>query len=1402
MRRVNWAFAAGLFITFVVVAGATHALHVVRYGHIADDLRWQVERAHEEGRPDDAVKFAGQYLQFRPADVGMMADLAGWLREKAKSHKQLSGVLGLYTSILRYAPDDNATRLKAAELAIDLSEWAAAIENLDVLLHARPDDPQLCEDYASCLQAIGKYDEAAGWFERAIRNDPKRVTAYVAYAQVLQQYLKQPAKAQALMDQACQVSPQSSLAHAVRAWYLRNNGRLKEAADEVKTAKGFPAANDRERQTILRIAADVAQATGQYAAARELLVEGTKTYPDNSYFALHLAWQHVLDGRTDLAIADLRAARDHSLRNKRSPDADVLTFLADLLAGEGQVGPLEETLRQFSDMDAPADRVQYIQARLLIRRGRFAEAADILGKLRTVCLGTPWFYRQTNLLLIQCSERLGDTAGELDSYRRLLESDPNAGTIRLDYALALARCGQADEAVSQFLSVVPRAEVPSLSVAEAARTLADRVGRDPKAWARLQKAVDALKIDKENPNPGLARAYLDLARQCSADSVPIIEGLARSKPQNLAVHIARAALAEQAFGIDRALKVLAEGEALVGDQSAIRVARIRLLAARAELGSSAALSAQARGIERFGADERALVLAEVITAFRQIGDSANVDLHLDLLAQLRPDLLPVREAIFVRALKSGSEARCREALGGLEAVEGPDGPTARVLDAERILWTATSGDSAALGKAGEQLTVAARGRPHDPVIEFLQGRVAELVGRPAEALRQYRVAFDDGLADRPVEDLFANLAGKGGTAPITVLRDQLPLADRLRPDRHRSLITAAAFLYKEGDLQAFAARLTAAAPPADAVTLTWLGRLFARLKLDAAATDCFRRATIGAPKSPEGWLAQFAHEAAKGNSAGSGSAATHVRETMAPIEAHLVVGRALESVGQLDAAQKEYENAAALKPDETQPLRLLAALSLRRGQSDEASKRLEQIVRIANPTSPEDQIWARRTLALQIAAKQPSEGFARALELLEKNKIDDHLPDDDQRARALVLAAQKSRQLPGGNTSARREAIRSLEDLRTRASARSADDLILLARLYAEEGDDTKARQAKGQMAAEYPAHLGCTVFLAREALREHDLPVCEQLLSTLRRLGPGQFDPVAVEFQYRVFTGGANSGRILNDYIAAAASNDEQAARTLRCANLVCDFLQLHPAEGPAAIELGNLAVELLRPAAEKNPEAFQRLIALVAAKPTGTGKAIDLIQRNRRALGNAVAADAYVQIIRYGKPDDVQKRAIGQFIRSEMEKDPRSMPLLLTWAEYAQLTGDRDQAIRAYRAAVERDPANVLALNNLAWTLFEAGQDKAEALALIEKAIALAGPLDELLDTRGRILFQSGQTSEGLRDVREAVIGSPSAARLTEYAAMLQKAGKAQEAERALLAARRFTFGETRSNYAGGRP
>ena len=85
-------------------------------------------------------------------------------------------------------------------------------------------------------------------------------------------------------------------------------------------------------------------------------------------------------------------------------------------------------------------------------------------------------------------------------------------------------------------------------------------------------------------------------------------------------------------------------------------------------------------------------------------------------------------------------------------------------------------------------------------------------------------------------------------------------------------------------------------------------------------------------------------------------------------------------------------------------------------------------------------------------------------------------------------------------------------------------------------------------------------------------------------------------------------------------------------------------------------------------------------------------------------------------------------------------------------------------------------------------------ESLGYIQRAIDLAGPLDELLDTRARILFESGKRDAGLKDMGEAVNAAPSPARLNDYAAMLQKAGKVKDAERARARPAGSASGRTR--------
>src|SRR5262249_11823664 len=88
-----------------------------------------------------------------------------------------------------------------------------------------------------------------------------------------------------------------------------------------------------------------------------------------------------------------------------------------------------------------------------------------------------------------------------------------------------------------------------------------------------------------------------------------------------------------------------------------------------------------------------------------------------------------------------------------------------------------------------------------------------------------------------------------------------------------------------------------------------------------------------------------------------------------------------------------------------------------------------------------------------------------------------------------------------------------------------------------------------------------------------------------------------------------------------------------------------------------------------------------------------------------------------------------------------------------------------------------NAVALNNLA-LLLALGGGGAEALPLINRALDVAGPAPELLDTRAVVYLSMGRHDRAIEDLEEAVAESPLAPAYYHLAQAYHRAGKADEA------------------------
>jgi Flp pilus assembly protein TadD len=81
-------------------------------------------------------------------------------------------------------------------------------------------------------------------------------------------------------------------------------------------------------------------------------------------------------------------------------------------------------------------------------------------------------------------------------------------------------------------------------------------------------------------------------------------------------------------------------------------------------------------------------------------------------------------------------------------------------------------------------------------------------------------------------------------------------------------------------------------------------------------------------------------------------------------------------------------------------------------------------------------------------------------------------------------------------------------------------------------------------------------------------------------------------------------------------------------------------------------------------------------------------------------------------------------------------------------------DDACKLLQQALQLQPKNVTALNNLAAILGEQPQKQEEALRYVNQAIDILGPQPQLLDTKAMICLFAGKPDEAARLLEEAVL------------------------------------------------
>jgi tetratricopeptide (TPR) repeat protein len=1357
MRRFNTRLFLYLFAGLVLVAGTVFGLHWLQTGRIAQAELWQARHAEEEGHLVEAARHLGRYLEFVPQDTEQLANLGRLLADEhmPNRHQRLYYALEKLEQVAIREPERLDSRRLLIRVAVELGRTQTAREHLTVLLRALPTDGELQLLLGRACEVEEKYREAAAAYARAVELAPHQRDSYLRLAVLLRDHREQAQPAvpdltpDSVLDKLVAANAQTYQAYLARwnqrqkNWNLRDGVKLAEAGKDVEQAQRL-AATEPE---VLVAAADLCQARAntQEGPARleslqkagKLLEDGCREHPTEA--RLYQAWSRLelAANKRDEAMQRLEAGL------KEMPGRlELLWDLANLRIDAGEVDEARSLIGRLGRGTTTPAVGDYLQARLLIHDGRWFEAARLLERVRgEIDNLAPDLLFQVNLYLAQCYGQLGDPAQQLEVSERLARNNPHSATALERLALALVNQGVLEKALGCYRQML---ELPDLSDqqrfaawAEVARLELLRNRRQgSRDWLKVEEALaEAGKLRPGDADLVVLQAELLRAKDDFRQARQLLLDHKEKEPATLAYWTALAVLADAEKKPDEALQWLTDAEQATGDLLGLRLARASYWVSHAtdDAGKARAKEALAKlgdKLDRLRSDdERVLLLRALAEGQARIGEYAeSLRLWKQLAALPRyANDLHIRLTQFDVALDAGDAHELDRLLGEIQQLENGQGPLWKHGQALILLERARKGGKADLGKARELLAAVIAQRPNWAPGHQALAELEALAGNRGLAIESYQRAIHAGARDPRARLRLVQLywqeqrVREADEAVQSLLKDMASLdLQRLAADiffRNHEIDRAEQELQKVvGKSQDYRDYLT-------------LGQVLAAKGDADRAEQQFRRAVALAGAEPETWVGLVRHLAATGKQK-EAEQEMQKAVTLVPRDRQgLMLAQCQEALGKLDEAVKGYEAVLKQSPDDMRVWRGTILALLRGGRYGDAQRWLLKMLDAKTVKAAEaDRRWARLALGVMLATRMDYASFNAALDyvglkikagdVVEANDQAGPVTDEELRARAQVLATQQRQRV------FRTKAIAYLEELRDR-QVLSDGDRYLLAQLYDADGSRLKAGTELSGLALTASPEPGYLVSYAQYLLSQGQGREALAQVERLEELERKQRRP---------------AGLLGTKELRAQALEHEGKKRE---------------------------ALDLLRGWAEKADAPPQARLALLAAlvRQQRLDEALDLCEpfwKKKSPAEVVEAALVSVGVLRSGPATPAQVGRVEAWLADAVKHNADSAPLLLQFADLRDLQGKFGQAEELYRQALRCEPNNLVAMNNLAWLL---GQQKpaaaAEALALIEKAIVIAGPKAELLDTRATVLLALGRTEQAIADLKTANEDTPTPAR-----------------------------------------
>ena len=512
--------------------------------------------------------------------------------------------------------------------------------------------------------------------------------------------------------------------------------------------------------------------------------------------------------------------------------------------------------------------------------------------------------------------------------------------------------------------------------------------------------------------------------------------------------------------------------------------------------------------------------------------------------------------------------------------------------------------------------------------------------------------------------------------------------------------------------------------PEDPIMLGMAGELAMQGNDFAKAREYFEKAAKLDPKSAGARTGLAVSRLAAGD-ADSGladlEAATHLESDKHHADVLLIATHLQQS--RFDQALKASQSLEKKQPKNPLTYNLKAAAYLGKKDVKSARRELERALELSPTYLPA----ALNLAQLDLQDKNPRAARQRFETILEKE------PHNSQ---ALLSLAGMGSRLGASS----KEQLQWLEQA-VRVSPGAAQPRLMLARFHLQAGDPKKALEVAQQAAVASPDNpevletLGSIQLAAGEkhqALTTYTRLVALQPKSqvALYRLATAQFanaDAVSA-------TGSLRKALALKpDFAEAQAFLADLETRAGRHADALAIARQLQK-QAPRSL-IGHVVEGDVLMAEKKYPQAAKAYETAYGMAKSGT-----------------VAMKLHAAYRDGGKPEEAEAR-LGDWLKAA----PDDMAVRLYAADASLKAGKYRSAIEQYEWLQQKQPDNLIVLNNLAWA-YQQVQDK-RALETAERAYKLKPDNPAVADTLGWILVEQGNSKRGVELLQKAVAAAPKA-------------------------------------------